>query len=309
MSGRKKKETPADTHCGFVAVIGAPNAGKSTLVNRLVGAKVSIVSPKVQTTRSRVLGIAIRDQAQILFVDTPGIFAPRRRLDRAMVAAAWQGAGDADLVVLLIDVSHKQPDEETGRIIADLKRADRKIILALNKVDLVKQRDRLLALAAEMNATGCFSDIFMISAETGDGVEDLMKLLVARLPASPWLYPEDQTTDVPLRLLAAEVTREHLFRQLHQEVPYALTVETESWEDFQDGSVKIQQVILVERDGQKAIVIGKGGARAKAVREAAQAELQEMLDRRVHLFLAVKVRQGWSEERDRFKDLGLDWDA
>jgi GTP-binding protein Era len=226
-----------------------------------------------------------------------------------MVAAAWQGAGDADLVVLLIDAGHKQPDEETGRIIADLKRADRKIILALNKVDLVKQRDRLLALAAEMNATGCFSDIFMISAETGDGVEDLMKLLVARLPASPWLYPEDQTTDVPLRLLAAEVTREHLFRQLHQEVPYALTVETESWEDFQDGSVKIQQVILVEREGQKAIVIGKGGARAKAVREAAQAELQEMLDRRVHLFLAVKVRQGWSEERDRFKDLGLDWDA
>jgi GTP-binding protein Era len=290
-------------------VIGAPNAGKSTLVNRLVGAKVSIVSPKVQTTRSRVLGIAMRDQAQILFVDTPGIFAPRRRLDRAMVAAAWQGAGDADLVVLLIDASHKQPDEETERILADLKRADRKIILALNKVDLVKQRERLLTLASAMDATGCFSDIFMISAETGDGVEDLMRVLVERLPEGPWLYPEDQITDVPLRLLAAEVTREHLFRQLHQEVPYALTVETESWEDFQDGSVKIQQAILVEREGQKAIVIGKGGARAKAVREAAQAELQEMLDRKVHLFLAVKVKENWSEERDRYKELGLDWDA
>jgi GTP-binding protein Era len=230
-------------------------------------------------------------------------------LDRAMVAAAWRGAGDADLVVLLIDASHRQPDEETTRIIEDLKRADRKIILALNKVDLIKQRERLLALAAEMDRTGCFSDIFMISAETGDGVEDLMRLLISRLPAGPWLYPEDQITDVPLRLLAAEVTREHLFRQLHQEVPYALTVETESWEDFQDGSVKIQQVILVEREGQKAIVIGKGGARAKAVREAAQAELQEMLERRVHLFLAVKVRENWSEERERYKDLGLDWEA
>jgi GTP-binding protein Era len=304
-----KKVKPVATRCGFVAVIGAPNAGKSTLVNRLVGAKVSIVSPKVQTTRSRVLGIAIRENAQILFVDTPGIFAPRRRLDRAMVAAAWRGAGDADLVVLLIDASHRQPDEETTRIIEDLKRADRKIILALNKVDLIKQRERLLALAAEMDRTGCFSDIFMISAETGDGVEDLMRLLISRLPAGPWLYPEDQITDVPLRLLAAEVTREHLFRQLHQEVPYALTVETESWEDFQDGSVKIQQVILVEREGQKAIVIGKGGARAKAVREAAQAELQEMLERRVHLFLAVKVRENWSEERERYKDLGLDWEA
>jgi GTP-binding protein Era len=308
MSGRKQAQ-PAATRCGFVAVIGAPNVGKSTLVNRLVGAKVSIVSPKVQTTRSRVLGIAIRDNAQILFVDTPGIFAPRRRLDRAMVAAAWQGAGDADLVLLLIDASRRQPDEETARIIDDLKRAERKILLALNKVDLVKQRERLLTLAAEMDRTGCFSDIFMISAETGDGVEDLMRVLVSRLPSGPWLYPEDQITDMPMRLLAAEVTREHLFRQLHQEVPYALTVETESWEDFEDGSVKIQQVILVEREGQKAIVIGKAGARVKAVREAAQAELQEMLERRVHLFLAVKVREGWSEERERYKDLGLDWEA
>jgi GTP-binding protein Era len=304
-----KKAQPVATRCGFVAVIGAPNVGKSTLVNRLVGAKVSIVSPKVQTTRSRVLGIAIRDNAQILFIDTPGIFVPRRRLDRAMVAAAWQGAGDADLVLLLIDASRKQPDEETSRIIDDLKRADRKILLALNKVDLVRQREKLLALAAEMDRTGCFSDIFMISAETGDGVEDLMRVLVSRLPAGPWLYPEDQITDVPLRLLAAEVTREHLFRQLHQEVPYALTVETESWEDFEDGSVKIQQVILVEREGQKAIVIGKGGARIKAVREAAQAELQEMLERRVHLFLAVKLREGWSEERERYKELGLDWEV
>lgn len=297
------------SRCGYVALIGAPNSGKSTLLNRFVGAKVSIVSPKVQTTRSRVLGIALHGATQLVFVDTPGIFAPRRRLDRAMVAAAWQGAGDADLVVLLVDASHRQPDEDTARILDGLERADRKAILALNKIDLVKQRERLLAMADDFSRTGRFTDIFMISAETGDGVEDLLKVLSERLPEGPWLFPEDQITDMPLRLLAAEITREHLFRQLHQEVPYALTVETESWEEFKDGSVKIQQVVLVEREGQKAIVIGKGGQRAKAVREAAQAELQQMFERRVHLFLTVKVREAWSEERARYADLGLDYEV
>ncbi|MFZ5790473.1 MAG: GTPase Era [Pseudomonadota bacterium] len=297
------------TRCGYVALIGAPNSGKSTLLNRLVGAKVSIVSPKVQTTRSRVLGIALHGDTQLVFVDTPGIFMPRRRLERAMVAAAWRGAGDADLVVLLVDASHRQPDEDTARIIEKLEQADRKVILALNKIDLVRQRERLLAMADALNRTGCFTDVFMISAETGDGVGDLLETLAQRLPEGPWLFPEDQITDMPQRLLAAEITREHLFRQLHQEVPYALTVETESWEEFKDGSVKIQQVVLVEREGQKAIVIGKGGQRAKAVREAAQAELQQMLERRVHLFLTVKVREAWSEERARYADLGLDYEV
>jgi GTP-binding protein Era len=297
------------TRCGYVALIGAPNSGKSTLLNRLVGAKVSIVSPKVQTTRSRVLGIALHGRTQLVFVDTPGIFMPRRRLERAMVAAAWQGAGDADLVVLLVDAGRRQPDEDSARIIEKLKQADRKVILALNKIDLVKQRERLLAMADALNRAGCFTDVFMISAETGDGVGDLLETLAQRLPEGPWLFPEDQITDIPQRLLAAEITREHLFRQLHQEVPYALTVETESWEEFGDGSVKIQQVVLVEREGQKAIVIGKGGQRVKAVREAAQAELQQLLERRVHLFLTVKVREAWSEERARYADLGLDYEA
>ncbi|WP_119462503.1 GTPase Era [Rhodospirillaceae bacterium SYSU D60014] len=309
-TNRSEGESPsaAEPRCGFIALLGAPNAGKSTLLNRLVGAKVSIVSPKVQTTRSRVLGIGIAGPAQLIFIDTPGIFAPRRRLDRAMVQAAWRGAGDADLVVLLVDASRRAIDPDTARIIAGLRDVGRKAILALNKVDLIK-REKLLALAGQFDAEGIFTDIFMISAENGDGVEDLRNALAARVPPGPWHFPEDQLSDMPSRLLAAEITREHLFRQLHQELPYALTVESETWEDFKDGSVKLQQVIFVQRDNQKAIVLGKNGQRIKAVRAAAQAELEEMLGRRVHLFLYVKVREKWLEDPARFREMGLDYDV
>ena len=296
------------TRCGFVAILGAPNAGKSTLVNRIVGQKVSIVSPKVQTTRNRVLGIAMRGQAQLILVDTPGIFKPRRRLDRAMVSAAWAGAGDADQVVLLVDAARKGIDEDTRGIVAGLKANGRKAILALNKVDIAR-REKLLTLTAELSALGDFTDVFMISAETGDGVEDLVKALALRLREGPYLFPEDQLTDAPMRMMSAEITREHLFRQLHDEVPYALTVETEAWEEFQDGSAKVSQVVFVERDSQKAIVLGKGGQRIKAVREAAQAELERLFERKIHLFLFVKVRENWGEERDRFRELGLDFDV
>jgi GTPase len=296
------------TRCGFVAILGAPNAGKSTLVNRIVGQKVSIVSPKVQTTRNRVLGIAMRDLTQLILVDTPGIFKPRRRLDRAMVSAAWAGAGDADQVVLLVDAARKGIDEDTRGIVAGLKANGRKAILVLNKVDIAR-REKLLALTAELNALGDFTDVFMISAETGDGVEDLVKALALRMREGPYLFPEDQLTDAPMRMMSAEITREHLFRQLHDEVPYALTVETEAWEEFQDGSAKVSQVVFVERDSQKAIVLGKGGQKIKAVREAAQAELERMFERRIHLFLFVKVRENWGEERDRFRELGLDFDV
>ena len=294
--------------CGYVAILGAPNAGKSTLLNRLVGAKVSIVSPKVQTTRSRVLGIVIAGQAQVIFVDTPGIFAPKRRLERAMVHAAWSGAADADLVVLVVDAARKTIGEDTRAIVDGLKKAGRKAILAINKVDLVK-REKLLGLAAELDSTGIFTDVFMISAETGDGVDDLMAVLVARLPEGPWLFPEDQVSDMPMRLLAAEVTREHLFRQLHDELPYSIAVESESWEEFKDGSAKITEVVYVQRDSQKAIVLGHGGKRIKAVREAAQGELEAMLERKIHLFLHVKVREGWPEDRERYRDLGLEYDV
>jgi len=296
------------SRCGFVAVLGAPNAGKSTLVNRAVGQKVSIVSPKVQTTRSRVLGIVTEGATQLVLIDTPGIFAPRRRLDRAMVAAAWGGASDADAIVLIVDAARKGIEDETRNIIAGLKKQNRKAILALNKIDIVK-REKLLALTAELNAEGVFTDIFMISAETGDGVDDLLQVLAARMPEGPHHFPDDQVTDAPMRSLAAEVTREQLFRQLQQELPYALTVETDSWEEFDDGSAKIQQTIFVERDSQKAIVVGKGGSRVKEVREAAQRELQEMMDRKVHLFLFVKVRENWAEDPERYRALGLDWKA
>jgi GTP-binding protein Era len=303
-------ETAAEpTRCGYVAILGAPNVGKSTLLNRLVGSKVSIVSPKVQTTRTRILGIAIEGAAQIVYLDTPGIFfTPRRRFERAMVAAAWQGAADADLVLLLVDASRRKLDEDTQRILAGLEKSRRKAILVLNKIDLVK-REALLALSQTLHGTGLFTDVFMVSAETGDGVADLPKALAPKLPAGPWLFPEDQLTDMPQRLLAAEVTREQLFRQLHQEVPYSLIVESEAWEEFKDGSVKIDQTIFVERESQKAIVVGKAGARIKAVREAAQRELEAMLERRVHLFLQVKVRENWAEDRGRFRDLGLDYDV
>ena len=293
--------------CGFIALIGAPNAGKSTLLNRLVGAKVSIVSPKVQTTRARVLGIALRGEAQAIFIDTPGIFEPRRRLDRAMVAAAWSGAADADIVVLLVDAG-RAVSKDTRRIVEGLAKTGRKAVLALNKIDLVK-RAKLLGLAEELNETGVFTDIFMISATTGDGVDDLMDTLVSRLAEGPWLFPEDQVSDMPARLLAAEITREKLFIQLHEELPYSLTVETESWENFKDGSVRIGQIVYVRRDTQKAIVLGKGGRRVKSVGATAREELEQILDRKVHLFLHVKVRENWGDNPERYRDWGLDFNA
>ncbi|MDJ0894049.1 MAG: GTPase Era [Alphaproteobacteria bacterium] len=299
-------QTPS--RCGFVAVLGAPNAGKSTLINTLVGAKVSIVSPKVQTTRTRVLGIAVHDAAQLVFVDTPGIFRPRRRLERAMVRSAWDGAADADIVVLLHDAASKRLDQETLAITDKLKDLDRPAVLALNKIDRMR-RESLLARAAELNERGRFQETFMISALNGDGVADLMDYLARTVPPGVWLFPEDQLSDMPQRLLAAEITREKLFIQLHQELPYALTVETESWEEFDDGSVRIGQIIFVERDSQKAIVLGKGGSRVKSVRTEAQTELADMLERKVHLFLQVKVRERWSDDPERYRAWNLPFDA
>ena len=302
-------ETPplADQHCGFVAIVGAPNAGKSTLLNRLVGSKISIVSPKVQTTRNRVLGVVIDGAAQIVFIDTPGIFAPRRRLDRAMVKAAWRGVTEADLTLLLADAQRQEMGDDTRRIIDGLKAQDRKALLALNKIDLIK-REKLLELAAMYDAEGIFSDIFMISAETGDGVDGLVKALAARMPTGPWHFPADQISDVPLRLLAAEVTREHLFRQVHDELPYELTVENESWKDFNDGSVRIEQAIYIGRETHKPILLGEGGRRIKSVRVAAQKELEQILERKVHLFLLVKVKSGWGDDPARYRAIGLEFE-
>ncbi len=301
MTGTQEKRA------GFVAIVGAPNVGKSTLLNRLVGTKVSIVSPKVQTTRSRILGICIEGPAQVIFIDTPGIFKPRRRLDRAMVAAAWRGAGDADDVLLLVDAD-RGIDGDTRTIIKRLKKSERKVTLAINKVDLVK-KPKLLNMAAELDAAGVFSDIFMISAEKGDGVPDLMAFLASRVAAGPWLFPEDQISDMPGRLTAAEITREKLYLQLHQELPYAAAVETEDWKEQDDGSVRIEQIIYVERPTQKAIVLGKGGARIKALGQAAREELEEIFERRVHLFLFVKVREKWGDDPERYRDLGLEFDS
>lgn len=296
------------TRCGFVALVGAPNAGKSTLVNTMIGAKVSIVSPKVQTTRARVLGITIEGESQLLFVDTPGIFTPRRRLDKAMVAAAWQGAEEADMIAVLYDSSRRGIDDDTRGIVARLKQSKRPAILILNKIDLVK-REVLLALTQELNADGVFTDTFMISAQTGDGVDRLRSFLAAQVDEGPWLYPEDQISDMPMRLLAAEITREKLFLQLHQELPYATTVETEAWEEFQDGSVKISQVVYVQRESQKAIVLGKGGQRIKQIGSAARTELEAMLEQRVHLMLFVKVREGWLDDPERYRVWGLDYQS
>lgn len=293
---------------GFVAVVGAPNVGKSTLVNRMVGAKVSIVSPKVQTTRTRVLGICMAGPSQIVLIDTPGIFQPRRRLDRAMVHAAWSGATEADVVMLLVDA--KRGLDGDTRNILDRFKADgrRNLILVLNKVDIAKKPE-LLALAQNLFDTGMFAETFMISAETGDGVDDLIAYLAKRLPEGPWLFPEDQLSDMPERLLAAEITREQLYHQLRQELPYAATVETETWTEQKDGSVRIEQAILVERDSQKPIVLGKGGSRIKSLGQAARTELESLLERKVHLFLFVKVKENWGEESERYRDLGLDFNA
>jgi GTP-binding protein Era len=298
----------AETRCGFVAIVGAPNAGKSTLLNSLVGSKVSIVTPKVQTTRTRVLAIAIEADAQLVFVDTPGIFVnPKRRLERAMVAAAWAGAGDADAVVVLVDAS-RPLDDDTARIVEQLRAGGRPLLLALNKVD-VARRAALLELAERLNRDTTFAATFMISALTGDGVADLRRALAAQLPVGPWLYPEEQLADMPLRLLAAELTREQLFLQLHEELPYSLTVEPEKWEERADGSVRIDQVVTVLRESQKPIVLGKGGRRIKAVGAAARAEIAAVLERPVHLFLHVQVRENWQDDPARYRDLGLEFES
>jgi GTP-binding protein Era len=295
------------SRCGFVALIGEPNAGKSTLLNRMVGAKVSIVTHKVQTTRARIRGVAIEGDAQLVFVDTPGLFRPRRRLDRAMVAAAWGGAADADVVVLLIE-AHRGRTEGVDAILAalDAHAAGRPVALAINKIDRVEP-PVLLKLAEDMNAAHPFVRTFMISAEKGHGVDDLRAWLAGAVPEGPWLYPEDQIADLPMRMIAAEITREKLTLRLHQELPYQLTVETESWQDFKDGSARIDQVIYVAREGHKGIVLGKGGETLKAVGRAAREELEAFLGRKVHLFTRVKVRPGWLEEAERFTEIGLDF--
>ncbi len=308
MSAEPGSADPADTRCGFVAVIGAPNAGKSTLINRLVGAKVSIVSPKVQTTRCRVLGIAIAHMSQIVYVDTPGIFAPKRRLDRAMVATAWQEAFEADVISVLVDVT--APERGTDIILNELENAPRSTapVLVLNKIDQIR-RDRLLEIAERLNQRLGFGRTFMISALNGDGVAALEAALAEAMPPSPWLYPEDQLSDLPMRLLAAEITREQIFHQLHRELPYSSAVETERWTEFDDGSVRIDQVIYVQRDTQKAIVLGAKGARIRAISTRARAELAEILERPVHLFLYVKVREDWAENPEHYRLWGLDFRA
>jgi GTP-binding protein Era len=300
------------TRCGFAAVIGAPNAGKSTLVNALVGSKVSIVSPKVQTTRMAVRGVAMRGPTQIVFVDTPGIFRPRRRLDRAMVNAAWAGAGDADAVLLIVDAAEliAQPNglaaRDTQSIVEGLKNNKTRAALLLNKIDGMKRTD-LLPLADKLNNEGVFDAVFMISALKGDHIGDVADWVAARMPEGPWLYPEDQAADVPSRLLAAEITREKIYLRLHDELPYATTVETEKWEERKDGSVKIDQVIFVERESQKPIVLGKGGATIKKIGELARIEMEALFGHRVHLFLFVKVSENWAEERDRYREMGLEY--
>jgi len=295
-------------NCGFVAIIGAPNAGKSTLLNTLSGTKLAIVTPKAQTTRARTLGIVVDGETQIIFVDTPGIFTPRKRLDRAMVRAAWREADDADAVVVLVDAARKNIAAETKDIIERLKGAGRKAILALNKVDAV-EKPHLLELAAALGGEEAFTDTFMISAKTGSGVDDLKAAIVARLPEGPWLYPDDQLTDVPQRLLASEITREQIFLQLQQELPYSAAVVTDAWEEFDDGSVKISQGIIVERDGQRAIVLGHGGRTIKSIGQRARHELSRLLDRRVHLILHVRVKENWQDDPEHYEPWGLDFKA
>ncbi len=309
------------TKAGFAAVIGAPNAGKSTLVNRLVGSKVSIVTQKVQTTRFPVRGVALAGEAQIVLVDTPGIFKPRRRLDRAMVRSAWGGAEDADVVVHLIDAAgeigvgegtakagEKRSAEDAASIIAGLKGAGSQAILALNKIDLIK-RDKLLALSQTLFDSGVYSEVFMLSAANGSGVDDLKARLAELMPEGPWLYPEDQTADLPARLLAAEITREKVYLRLHEELPYAASVETTAFTETKDGGSRIEQTIYVEREGQRPIVLGKGGQTLKWIGEQSRKDLTEILGQPVHLFLHVKVKENWAEERGLYSDLGLDFDA
>ncbi|MCV6600606.1 MAG: GTPase Era [Cohaesibacter sp.] len=294
-----------NTKCGFVALIGAPNAGKSTLVNQIVGTKVSIVTHKVQTTRSLIRGIALKGDDQVIFVDTPGIFAPKRRLDRAMVDTAWGGAKDADLVAVLVD-ARKGMTEQVERILEGVDRIRQSKVLILNKIDLVK-RDSLLALAAKVNEIAQFDQTFMVSALNGDHTDDILDYFAGQMPKGPWLYPEDMISDLPMRQLAAEITREKVFLRLHEELPYASTVETEKWEQKPDGSVRIEQVIYVERDSQKMIVLGKGGRSIKAISMAAREELSELVEAKVHLFLFVKVRERWVDDPERYREMGLDF--
>lgn len=300
-------EQPEQTHtkAGFVALIGAPNAGKSTLLNSLVGSKVSIVSRKVQTTRALVRGIAIEGEAQIVFVDTPGIFKPKRRLDRAMVTSAWGGAGDADVIALLLDV-RKGIDEEAEAILAKLSELKRQKVLILNKIDLI-ERSKLLEMAAKLNEQVPFAHTFMISALKGDGIETMKRQLAQMMPEGPWLYPEDQISDAPLRMLAAEITREKIYERLHEELPYESTVETDQWQVRPDGSVRIEQTVFVERDSQRKIVLGKGGQTIKAIGQAARREIAEIAETPVHLFLFVKVRENWSDDPERYREMGLEF--
>ena len=293
------------TKAGFVALIGAPNAGKSTLLNSLVGSKVSIVSRKVQTTRALVRGIAIEGEAQIVFVDTPGIFKPKRRLDRAMVTSAWGGAGDADVIALLLD-ARKGIDEEAEAILAKLPDLKRPKVLILNKIDLI-ERSRLLEMAAKVNEAVPFAHTFMISALKGDGIETLKRQLAAMMPEGPWLYPEDQISDAPLRMLAAEITREKIYERLHEELPYQSTVETDQWQVRPDGSVRIEQTVFVERDSQRKIVLGKGGQTIKAIGQSARKEIAEIAEAPVHLFLFVKVRENWGDDPERYREMGLEF--
>ncbi|WP_063297581.1 GTPase Era [Pseudovibrio sp. Ad37] len=294
-----------NTRAGFVALIGAPNAGKSTLLNQLVGTKVSIVTHKVQTTRAIVRGVAIEDDSQVIFVDTPGIFRPKRRLDRAMVDTAWGGAKDADVVAVLIDAK-KGINESVERILNELEHIKLPKVLILNKIDITK-RDQLLALAAKANEYTKFDQTFMVSAINGSGTKDILKYFADQMPKGPWLYPEDQASDIPLRMLAAEITREKLYLRLHEELPYISTVETDKWEDKKDGSIRIEQTIFVERDSQKSIVLGKNGQTIKAISKAAREELTEAFETTIHLFVFVKVRENWSDDPERYRNMGLDF--
>ena len=310
---------PGARKCGFVAVIGAPNAGKSSLVNAMVGAKVSIVTHKVQTTRARVRGVAVKGQTQIVFIDTPGIFSPKRRLDRAMVAAAWEGLVGADAVILMVDApsyiagagndkadaAARRSAADTDAIIAEMKSRGAQAILAINKLDKLP-REKMLALTAELNQHGVFSDTFYLSAVRGDGLDDLEKYLLDRMPEGPWMYPEDQLSDISDRLMAAEVTREKVFLRLHQELPYETTVETESWTRTNKKELRVEQTIYVARESQKGIVLGKGGQTLKAIGSAAREELTELLGEPLHLFLFVKVRENWADDPARYREMGLD---
>jgi GTPase len=305
MSEAPDEPAPVATRCGFVALIGAPNVGKSTLVNALVGSKVTIVSRKVQTTRALIRGIVVENNAQIILVDTPGIFSPKRRLDRAMVSTAWSGAHDADLVCVLLD-AREGLDEEAEAIFARLADVAHEKILVLNKIDLVP-REKLLALAQTANGRMKFADTFMISAISGDGVDDLRRRLAAMVPAGPFHYPEDQMSDAPIRHLAAEITREKIFQKLYQELPYSSTVETDSWTERKDKSVRIEQTIFVERESQRKIVLGKGGATIKSIGADARKEIAELIEQPVHLFLFVKVRENWGEDPERYREMGLEF--